>query len=130
MSNRIRISCEFSFKGEYLRPSLDVDLDRLMEHHAALPDFYPMLAEANGIGLYTYEFEILEAESLQVEALDGWVGACIVNQCLDIDSFERRWHETYIQMQLQNIVEKFQLPSDHAVLDALKAAYQLGCAKR
>lgn len=127
MGNRIKLSCGFSFRGEYLTPSIEVDLDALLNRHGTLPDFYPLLAQANQIGLYSYEYEMLQAEPLEAEALEGWVADYIEEQHLDIQAFEQAWHRQRLRQQLTALLVQQQLDSrDERLLTAMEQAFQLG----
>ncbi|NOZ36728.1 MAG: hypothetical protein GXP11_01420 [Gammaproteobacteria bacterium] len=126
MNNRIRISIEFWFRGERINPMLELNLDELMRQHGRLPEFHPLLAKANQIGNYSYEYEMLEAETLTATALSGWVSENIVDQMLDTKGFEQRWHQKQRQQQMLEIAHQHQLPQDQNTFDALEAAFQLG----
>lgn len=131
MSNRIQVHCDFCFKGEYLTPNMEVDLDELMKRHGSLPDFYSLLAEANHIGLYSYEYEMLEAEPLQITALEGWVADYVEDSSLDIDGFEHTWHKRHLEQQFREILTQQGLDSqDGAMLAAMRQAYHLGLHSR
>ena len=126
MANRIKLSCEFSFRGKRFTPTLELNLDEIMAQHRALPDLYPLLAERNNIGLYSYEYEMLEAETLSIQALEGWVADHINEQQFDEIGFEHQWHIRNAEAQLQAIIEKHGLSSNIEILAALTEAYQLG----
>lgn len=126
MSNRVKLHCEFCFRGEYLTPTLELDLDQLMEKQGTLPDLYPLLAQSNGIGFYSYEYEMLQAESIGVEALSGWVKNFIEDNILNIPEFEKHWHNEHLQAQLIAITQKHQLAPNPTLLAALEEAFKLG----
>lgn len=129
MSNTIKLGCTFCFKGRYSEPSLLLDLDAIMEKHGRLPDFYPLLAQANDIGLYSYEYEMLLAEDLQSKVLSGWVGECVDEQAkLDVAAFEQRWQQYKLQQRLQSIAGEQlgdALAADPKMLAVLEQAYWL-----
>lgn len=127
MRNLIKIRCEFSFRGQIFTPTLELNLDEIMTQHRTLPDLYPLLAEHNQIGLYSYEYEMLEAEPLVVEALEGWVAAHIEDNRLDADGFVEAWHRQQLDQSFKTIVDQHGLDSDNALLmTAMQQAYQLG----
>ena len=93
MKNTVTVSVLFSFKGQRHTPSLQLDLDRFMTTSGRLPDLYPLLAKANDYDLYSYEYEMLEAEPLQFNDAEGLVCDYIEDGRLDIPAFEAAWHQ-------------------------------------
>ena len=63
MSNYITASVEFYFKGEKHGASIELDMDQHMHASGELPDLYPLLAKAMNIGAYSYEYEMMLAET-------------------------------------------------------------------
>ena len=84
MKNRVRVSATFSFLGETFHPELVLDLDRFLTEGKGLADIYPMLAAANGIGGYSYEYEVLEATPLHFDRPEGLVGDYLDSGSLDL----------------------------------------------
>ena len=64
MINQITATIEFSFKGETHRPSVELDLDQLMQQYGTIPPLHRMLAALHNIDSYSYEYEMLEAEDI------------------------------------------------------------------
>jgi len=126
MNNRIKISVEFWFRGECINPMLELDLDELMRQHGRLPELHPLLAKANQIGVYSYEYEMFIAETPSATAISGWVSEHIVDHTLDIKGFEQHWQQKQRQQQLVEIANQYQLPQDQNTFDALEAAFKLG----
>ena len=57
MKNSITATIEFDFKGERFTPSLEIDLNEHMQAIGKLPDFHGLIAAANSIGIYSYEYD-------------------------------------------------------------------------
>lgn len=126
MNNRITIGVEFWYRGECINPAIELDLDEIMRQSGQLPEFHPLLAKANRIGAYSYEYEMLEAETPFAIAISGWVSENIVDKILDVEGFEQRWHYNSRQKQFSELAKQYQLPQDQKTLDAMEAAFQLG----
>lgn len=134
MKNIVTISVEFSFKGKTLSPSLTMDLDVLLQQTGHLPSFYQLLASENGFDLYSYEYEMMQAEPLQFSNAQGRVSDFITTGELDIPAFETAWHEDQIQAELLSIAQKNLGIADFSKNPELKQAlfesFQLGHRSR
>ncbi len=130
MGNKVTVSVEFSFKGQHFNPTCDLDLDNFMQTSGCLPDFYTLLADANHIGLYSYEFEMMQAETIQFNQPQGLVAKFINHGMLDGEGFEAAWHQQKLYESLQDIAQQYmsieQLEQHPDLKSALLAAYQLG----
>jgi len=87
MKNTIVISAEFFFKGEKLSPSMMIDLDAHIRSKNNLAALYPLLAKSNNIDLYSYEYEILQAENLIFSDAMGLAAPFLENGISDTDAF-------------------------------------------
>ena len=134
MKEKIDISAAFSFKGQCLEPSVTLDLAQLMEIEQSEAGLYPLLAQANGIGLYSYEYEMLLAEPLVFSADQGLAQDFIHAGRLDWDGLERAWKDQLLREQLTQIARQhmeIQALSDIEGLEAtLFQAFSLGQAKQ
>ena len=130
MSNYITASVEFYFKGEKITSSIELDIDPHMHATGQLPDLYPLLARAINLSFYSYEYEMMQAESIQFSQAEGLVADFIVDGQLDIQAFEPAWREHTILSQLQDIAKGHMAIEDlqeHPELEkALREAFQLG----
>lgn len=130
MSNKLTVSVEFSFKGQHFNPSSELDLDTFMQTNGHLPDFHTLLANANGIGFYSYEFEMMQAEPILFSQPQGLVAEYVHDDSLDRDGFEAAWHKQKLDKILQDIAQQYmsveQLEQNPKLKSALLAAYQLG----
>ena len=71
MSNFITASVEFYFKGEKHGASIELDMDQHMHASGELPDLYPILAKAMDLGAYSYEYEMMLAETIMFSDAKG-----------------------------------------------------------
>ena len=114
MKNIITASIVFSFKGERLTPSVTIDLNKYMRPGGYMPALYPLIANENNIDLYSYEYEMMQTEPVKISHAEGLVADHVNNGELDIEGFERAWHDQQIRNHIQIIVDK------HAIEDALQ----------
>ncbi len=78
MNDSIRIHARFSFKGKIHQPEMVMDLDELAKiQHPN--DLYAVLARKNDIDLYSYEYEMLQAEALVFDQPKGRAAAFMQN---------------------------------------------------
>ena len=133
MKNRVTAFIEFYFKGEPFRPSIELDLDEIMEMRGELPQtLHSVIAKANDIGPYSYEYEMLEAEEIQYRDAEGLVAQFIDGNQFDRQGFEEAWRHQRLEQQLRDIAARHLHMEPAAVteemLQALRAAHQLGSA--
>ncbi len=55
MSNSVRVSVTFSFRGKLLQPEIRLDLDKALQQNLEPENIYALLATRNGIDYYSYE---------------------------------------------------------------------------
>lgn len=104
MKNIITASIEFSFKGETFTPRITIELDEHLKANGSLLDnLYSIIATENNIGLYLYEYEMMQAEAIQFCHVEGFVEDYITDGILDFNAFETAWHENYAISKLLNI---------------------------
>jgi len=134
MSNIIKASVIFCYKGETHSPFIMLELDPYLEINASLPDLYPMIAKANNHDLYSYEFEMMQAENIVFSEAEGLVAEFVIDGRLDMDGFQTAWQENILLNQLQDIGQRILSVDDveqqPALKQALIEAYQLGVNKR
>jgi len=130
MNNLITASILFCFKGKNHSPSLELNLDQCMNESGHIPNLCPLIARANNFDLYSYEYEIMQAESIFFSKPQGLVSEHVFENRLDIAAFETAWHENKMVKQLREIGSSILSISDldqHPELfQALKQAYHLG----
>jgi len=130
MSNHITASIEFYFKGEKHSASIELDLDQHMQSTGRLPALYPLLARAINLDLYSYEYEMMQTETIMFSAAKGLVANHIDEGLLDIDAFESAWQESVAIEKLQTIAQQNlsieDLQQHPELKNALLEAYRLG----
>jgi len=130
MSNHITASVEFYFKGEKIASSIELDVDPHMQATGQLPDLYPLLARAIDLGLYSYEYEMMQAEEILYNNAKGLIAEHVNDGTLDFDSFEAQWVEAQMLDKLQDIAQRNLSVDDihqqPELKNALLEAYRLG----
>lgn len=130
MNNQVTASVEFFFKGNKICASIDLDTDHYMRSAGKLPVLYPLLARAGELDLYSYEYEMMQAEVITFSQASGLVAEFINEGQLDIPAFEKAWKENTILEQLKLIASEYLSKEDDAqsekLLAALLEAYNLG----
>ena len=130
MKNIVTASIHFSFKDERHSPSITIELDRYMRATGQLPDLCQMIAKENNFDMYSYEYEMMQAEKIQFSNAEGLVEEFITNGELDIDAFTLSWQENKTLNELLSVAEEHLNIKDFSQHDELKqalmAAYLLG----
>jgi len=132
MNNTITASINFCFKGQTHEPTIELDLDAFMQRSAQFSEIYMMLAKANDFDLYSYEYEMMQAEPIRIVQASGLVEEYVVDGLLDIQGFEQAWNESAVIDGLAIIAEKTlsidNLDDEPNLKQALLEAYNLGCS--
>ena len=130
MTNKIIASIEFSFKGEVHTPSMELDLDNLMQRHNTLSNLHDMLAKKNTIDSYSYEYEMLIAEPILFSQAQGLAKQFLHNTDFDLAGFEQQWHEqkvlTILATSVKQELDIEDLNQHPALKKVLLTAYDLG----
>ena len=106
MSNIITASVEFYFKGNKISASIELDLDQHMQATGRMPALFPLLAKASELDVYSYEYEMMQAEEIVFSDAKGLVKEYVVNTILDIAGFESAWQEKSVLTNIQSIAER------------------------
>lgn len=130
MKNTVTATIHFSFKGKNHAPSVTLELDRHIELTGTLPDLYQMIAKENNFDMYSYEYEMMQAEEIKFSNAEGLIKDFITDSKLDIDAFTLSWQENKTLNELLSVAEKHLNIKDFSQYDELKqalmAAYLLG----
>lgn len=134
MSNIVKASVMFCFKGESHSPSITLELDKYLEINASIPDLYPLIAKANNHDLYSYEYEMMQAEDIVFSDAEGLVADFVIDGRLDMEGFQAAWQENSLLNQLQEIAQRIMSVDDIHQQPELKKAlietYHLGKNKK
>ena len=122
MKNCITISVEFYFKGEKLSPSMVIDLDAHIENQQTPESFPLLLARSNNMDLYSYEYEMLQAEELVFSDAQGLAKAFLNDGYFDFEGFEQAWHEDRVAESVAKIAKEHLDVDDLSTQPELKAA--------
>jgi len=130
MKNTIEACVEFDFKGQHHALCIDLDLDQAMETAGALPPMHALIARHNHIDTYSYEYEMMLAEEIQIRRATGAVKDFIHAGRLDVEAFENHWRESKALTALRDIAKRSMgidaLDQQPALKAALLAAYHSG----
>ncbi|VAX00840.1 hypothetical protein MNBD_GAMMA22-927 [hydrothermal vent metagenome] len=130
MTNIITASIEFSFKGKNLSPSITIELDPYLINGGNFPELCQIIAKQNNFDFYSYEYEMMQAQTISFSNAQGLVAEFIHDGILNINAFETAWHENAALEKLLVIAEQHMnitnfnqhLELKHALLEA----YTLG----
>jgi hypothetical protein len=129
MSNCIRISLEFSFKGETFAPSAVIDLDGLGDHPQE-PDWHALLAKAAGIDTHSYAYEVMQQAELQFSGATGFAAGHLHKDGFDYPGFVSSRRRSVIPERLREIAREVlgvdDLDEQPALAEALLQAYRFG----
>lgn len=104
-------------------PSSRIDLDTYMQGTGRVPDLYLILAKENDIGLYSYEYEMLQAETVYIENAEGLVAGYVTDGILDISAFETAWQAQQIKTKIDKIIHQHKLENTVQQHPSLKDAF-------
>ncbi len=135
--NKIVASIEFYFKGEHYTAETIIDLDHLMEtsqeNHDRLASIYSRLAKEGNIDTYSYEYEVMQEETIRFSQATGVAANYCENGVFSMDDFENAWHDNIALNHIQSIAKQYLAIDDlsqHTDLKtALTEAYLLGKGK-
>ena len=130
MSNKITASIRFSFKGQSHEPSLELELDEFMRKSGNLPDIYMLLARVNNFDPYSYEFEMMQVETIHFSQAEGLVAEYVSDGVLDVVAFQEAWKDAKVLGKIQAIAKQYlsieNLNTQPEIKQALMKAYRLG----
>ena len=130
MKNTVTASIHFSFKGKEHSPSITIELDQHLEGGSSLPDLCSLIAKKNHYDLYSYEYEMMQAQDIIFSNPQGLVADFIHDGLLNFEDFHTAFNENKIFDKLQDIAkEQLQvenLEQQPNLKEALLQAYRLG----
>lgn len=130
MNNTITASINFCFKGQTHEPTIELDLDAFMQRSAQFSEIYMMLAKANDFDLYSYEYEMMQAEEIKFSDAQGLVADFITDGVLNLQAFQAAYSENLILNQLHDVAKEHMqiedLEQQPELAQALLSAYHLG----
>ena len=130
MSNHITASVEFFFRGNKIATSIELDLDKHMQTTGKIPALFPLLAKASNLDVYSYEYEMMQAEEIIFSNAEGLVADYVSYGKFDIEAFTEAWIEKKLFEELQTIARQnlsvHDLENQPELKQALIEAYRLG----
>ncbi len=130
MNSQITIQVEFYFKGEKHTPSIEVNLDQFLTQYDDFSSIYVQLANQNGIGHYSYEYEVMESTPLVFFNAQGLAADFLNDGMFDLPGFKLALENERVGRVLDELADQH-LPttlqsSNPEIKAALMAAYRLG----
>jgi len=133
MNNIITATITFCFRGQTFSPSITLKLDDHLNSSGDIPDLHSLIATANNIDFYSYEYEMMLAESVSYSNAEGLITQFITDGKLDLDAFISEWKESRILSGLARIAkDNMNINSLHEhpqLKNALLEAYKAGINK-
>ncbi|PHS18801.1 MAG: hypothetical protein COA86_06400 [Kangiella sp.] len=133
MKNLITASIEFYFKGEKISASIDLELDPIIQSNQSLPNFYPLLASSLNLDIYSYEYEMMQAEKIRFSSANSIVKKEIIEGEFDFLNYKRKRDALRFKENIQKILERYftaeELKRNPKIKDALVAASRLSVFK-
>ena len=134
MKNSIDAHIEFSFKGEIYSLNSTFDLDKLLLKFRSPPSLHELLAKEHGIDTYSYLFEVMLVDEIQLSNATGFVADFLQGVALNQPALESNWEDLRMHLLLQPIaLEELgiaDLGQNESVRNALIQAYNLGRSDR
>lgn len=106
MKSSITASMKFYFKGQAITPRIVLDLDLCMGRSGELPNLYDELAANNGIGTYSYEYEMMLGEEIQFGDAKGLAEDFLRDGVFDAEGFKKAWQESKVVDVLAGIARE------------------------
>ena len=126
----IKVEILFSFKGEAHSPSTTIEFDQYLEKNQPVPEFFQLVARDNNIGVYSYEYEMIEMGHFKYSDAQGLAAKFCQQDNFDLVGFVDKWKEEYVLSLLSDIAKKYldidDLDENEAIKNALHQAHQLG----
>ncbi len=128
--NSVVLRTAFDFKGKHFTPSASLDLDQFFRSGNDMDYCYTMLAQANDIGLYSYELEVMMCNELVFSEPTGWAVGHVENGRADWEALEHAWRNQACLLEAAEIASKHfnieNLDEHPRLAAALMDAYRLG----
>jgi hypothetical protein len=132
MNSKLTATIRFCFKGQTHEPSIEITLVEYMKNPENYPDICMMIARANDFDMYSYEYEMMQAENITFSDASGLVADFINDGTLDFSAFELAWQEKNILNQIQDIAKNIlsidDLEQQPEIKQALISAYKSGAS--
>ena len=121
----VLVSVEFYFKGDKYSPSMEINLDEFFEVSRNLDAVYSQLASKNAIGAYSYEYEVMEANSLLFSEAQGLAAGYVADGELDVEGYLLARAEAKMNRVITELAESQLSSPELAANTEVKTAEQL-----
>lgn len=133
-ASTIDAQLEFDFRGEHFCLSASIDLDLQLKSAGTLPPIYTLIARANQIDPYSYQYEVMEMAEIAYSNPQGLAARFCSAGHFDAAAFVTAWQAQQLQHLLAPIAQQ-ELGIDNLaqhpdLVRALTAAYHLGQNQR
>ena len=130
MNNSLTVEIRFSFRGENFAPQATVELDEYLQKGQPIPPFFSLVARANQIDVYSYQYEVMEMGEYHYFNATGLAAEFCHGDRFDAEGFSAAWRQQRMQQGLQKIAREIldleNLPADDKIFLAMQQAYRLG----
>lgn len=133
MRNSIKIRVDFDFQGQHFQPELVLNLDMFFQQEQSLEALFFLLAEANGIGRYSYELEVMMSQTLDFSEPKGIAVQHFHDGQVNWQTMYGDWLRDLEMRKLETIAYQFfsveNLNEHPKLIQALEQAYAAGLAQ-
>jgi len=124
IKNSLTVGLAFDFRGQRFTPSIDIDLDTLMQKPDGLSSngLYNMLAASIGLDAYRHEYDVMVMHDIVFSQPIGLACEFIADGRLDFNGFIQAWQQQRIRKIVQTIAERHLNISDLTQHDNIEKA--------
>jgi hypothetical protein len=128
--NTLKATIPFSFKGVKHKPSVVIDLDEYVQKKTDFLFLSHLVANANNISNYSYEYEVLESSPVFFSDATGLAQEFLSDNQFDLKGFKQKLSQSKVLKALQLIAQQTlgieDLDKNRDLKEALLKAYQAG----
>lgn len=132
MKNQLTLQISVSFKGEVHDLKSELDLDQQLMRSGGLPSFHNWVARSNNIDPYSYLFEAIQIQPVEILEATGLAVDFLQAGQFKTDEFISAWRAEQALPGLVVLAKSLlneDLEENAALKEALLTAYQQGFEK-
>jgi hypothetical protein len=129
MRNLLNLKLTLSYQGQFHEFQGELDLDEQLNRFSRLPDFHNWLARQHQVDSYSYLYESLEMEPVEIVSATGLAAEFIVDGEFQNDAFIKAWQAHKALPGLAALAKthlNLDLAQDETLKSLLLEAYQMG----
>ncbi len=129
MNNQLTLRVQVSFQGQVHNLQAQLDLDKQLRAYGGLPDLHDWVARTNQIDAYSYLYEAIQMEPVEIIEVSGRVAEFIDDGQFLADAFIEDWRVQNALPGLVHIAKQHlqtELETNPQLKQALIDAYKLG----